>query len=119
MVEYWENFSVHAFENTTQNFFMGTTILLGKFGNEDNRQEREREMRCSCCFTIRRDVRSPLPSLACIIYDKRRRLTKTSFSIYLVWSLGSSCLLAIRLPPRLFWFMTRSLCVLWGVIEVT
>jgi len=38
---------VHAFENTTQNFFQAT--LLEKGGDKGTVQ-------CSACFTIRRDV---------------------------------------------------------------
>jgi len=51
VVEYWEAFSVHAFENTTQNYFLPMTLTVdGK------------EARYSCCFTIRRDV-FDLPSV--------------------------------------------------------
>lgn len=42
---YWENFSLHAFENTTQNFFQAVTLEVGDIS-----------LACSCCFTIRRDV---------------------------------------------------------------
>jgi hypothetical protein len=45
VITYWENFSVHAFENTTQNFFQATTLQIGP-----------KQTACSCCFTIRRDV---------------------------------------------------------------
>ena len=42
---------MHAFENTTQNFFSPTTMLVG-----------DTTVGCSCCFTIRRDV-FDLPSV--------------------------------------------------------
>jgi hypothetical protein len=42
---------VHAFENTTQNFFMPSTVTVG-----------DKQVACSCCFTIRRDV-FDLPSV--------------------------------------------------------
>jgi hypothetical protein len=45
IIAYWENFSLHAFENTTQNFFQPTSLTVGE-GMVD----------CSCCYTIRRDV---------------------------------------------------------------
>jgi hypothetical protein len=48
VISYWENFSVHAFENTTQNFFQ--TTLLEKGGSD------KETVQCSACFTIRRDV---------------------------------------------------------------
>ncbi|WVQ83385.1 hypothetical protein IAT38_005526 [Cryptococcus sp. DSM 104549] len=51
VVTYWENFSVHAFENTTQNFFQPIS-LVGATGLSQ----------CTCCFTIRRDV-FDLPSV--------------------------------------------------------
>jgi hypothetical protein len=51
VIAYWENFSVHAFENTTQNFFMPSTVTVG-----------DKQVACSCCFTIRRDV-FDLPSV--------------------------------------------------------
>jgi hypothetical protein len=50
IIAYWENFSLHAFENTTQNFFQPTSLTVGE-GMVD----------CSCCYTIRRDV-----SLSCV-----------------------------------------------------
>ena len=49
VVTYWESFSVHAFENTTQNFFSPMTLLNGNNGGGE-------AVKCSCCFTIRRDV---------------------------------------------------------------
>jgi hypothetical protein len=49
VITYWENFSVHAFENTTQNFFQATTLQIGG-----------KQTACSCCFTIRRDVSGPV-----------------------------------------------------------
>lgn len=52
IIGYWENFSVHAFENTTQNFFQ-TTSLVSPDGATKT---------CSCCYTIRRDV-FDLPSV--------------------------------------------------------
>ncbi|ORX38878.1 hypothetical protein BD324DRAFT_295567 [Kockovaella imperatae] len=51
VISYWENFSVHAFENTTQNFFQPTTLSVNGVS-----------VPCSCCFTIRRDV-FDLPSV--------------------------------------------------------
>jgi hypothetical protein len=44
-IDYWENYSVHAFENTTQNFFQATTLETAKGS-----------IPCAACFTIRRDV---------------------------------------------------------------
>lgn len=46
VVSYWEGFSTHAFENTTQNFFQSISLALD--AGEVNP--------CTCCFTIRRDV---------------------------------------------------------------
>jgi hypothetical protein len=46
VVSYWEGFSVHAFENTTQHFFMRSVIMLPD----------QKPLSCTCCFTIRRDV---------------------------------------------------------------
>lgn len=51
IIAYWENFSLHAFENTTQNFFQPTSLSVGE-GMVD----------CSCCYTIRRDVSFSCPS---------------------------------------------------------
>ncbi|WWD21442.1 hypothetical protein CI109_105927 [Kwoniella shandongensis] len=53
VVSYWENFSVHAFENTTQNFFQPITLSVGAAGAQ---------LSCTCCFTIRRDF-FDLPSV--------------------------------------------------------
>jgi PAS domain-containing protein len=53
VIAYWENFSVHAFENTTQNFFQPTSL----------QQITDEVVQCSACFTIRRDVS---PSLSWI-----------------------------------------------------
>ncbi|KAK8847352.1 hypothetical protein IAR55_005209 [Kwoniella newhampshirensis] len=53
VVSYWENFSVHAFENTTQNFFQPITLAVGTSGAT---------LACTCCFTIRRDF-FDLPSV--------------------------------------------------------
>jgi len=44
-IDYWENYSVHAFENTTQNFFQATALETDKG-----------TIPCAACFTIRRDV---------------------------------------------------------------
>ena len=61
IITYWENFSLHAFENTTQNFFQPTSLVLG-----------EGAIDCSCCYTIRRDVslffRSFLPSCFLVLF---------------------------------------------------
>ncbi|WVN89496.1 uncharacterized protein L203_104721 [Cryptococcus depauperatus CBS 7841] len=54
VVSYWENFSVHAFENTTQNFFQPVLLDIECKGQGD--------LECTCCFTIRRDV-FDLPSV--------------------------------------------------------
>lgn len=51
VVPYWESFAVHAFENTSQNFFQQASLAVGG-----------RSISCSCCFTIRRDV-FDLPSV--------------------------------------------------------
>ncbi|WWC67863.1 uncharacterized protein I206_101780 [Kwoniella pini CBS 10737] len=51
VVSYWENFSVHAFENTTQNFFQ--PVGLSKPNTT---------LKCTGCITIRRDV-FDLPSV--------------------------------------------------------
>ncbi|WWC86981.1 uncharacterized protein L201_001862 [Kwoniella dendrophila CBS 6074] len=51
VVTYWENFSVHAFENTTQNFFQ--PVGLSKVNSM---------LSCTGCITIRRDV-FDLPSI--------------------------------------------------------
>lgn len=48
---YWENFALHAFENSSQNFFQATTLETPKG-----------PVPCAGCFTIRRDV-FDLPSL--------------------------------------------------------
>ena len=45
VVPYWEAFAVHAFENTSQNFFQQASLAVGG-----------RSISCSCCFTLRRDV---------------------------------------------------------------
>ncbi|KAL1406276.1 Transcriptional regulator of nonfermentable carbon utilization [Vanrija albida] len=50
-IDYWENFAVHAFENTTQNFFQATTLVNGA-----------KSTPCAACYTIRRDV-FDLPSV--------------------------------------------------------
>lgn len=101
IITYWENFSLHAFENTTQNFFQPTSLTIGE-GMVD----------CSCCYTIRRDV-----SLSCVFTSFRSTLHRSLFlrsptviypswpssscagfwadcrsSIYLLSLLGSSCL---------------------------
>ncbi|KIR26517.1 hypothetical protein I309_04677 [Cryptococcus deuterogattii LA55] len=52
VVSYWEGFSTHAFENTTQNFFQPISLALNAGGVNP----------CTCCFTIRRDV-FDLPSV--------------------------------------------------------
>ncbi|EIW71326.1 hypothetical protein TREMEDRAFT_71132 [Tremella mesenterica DSM 1558] len=51
VVEYFESFAVHAFENTTQNFFQQVSLVVGG-----------RQVGCTCCLTIRRDV-FDLPSV--------------------------------------------------------
>lgn len=51
VIDYWENFAEHAFENTTQNFFQATTLETAKGS-----------VPCAACFTIRRDV-FDLPSV--------------------------------------------------------
>lgn len=57
VITYWENFSVHAFENTTQNFFQPTKLSLANRGGGE-----QGHVACSACFTIRRDV-FDLPSV--------------------------------------------------------
>ena len=46
MIEYWENFASHAFENTTQSVFSHCVLL--KPGGEP--------IPCTFCFSIRRDI---------------------------------------------------------------
>ena len=46
MIEYWENFASHAFENTTQSVFSHCALL--KPGGEP--------IPCTFCFSIRRDI---------------------------------------------------------------
>ncbi|ORY31039.1 hypothetical protein BCR39DRAFT_564755 [Naematelia encephala] len=67
VVEYWENFSVHAFENTTQNFFMSLGLVnpdsrQGGYAGGQGENGLGMDIKCSCCFTIRRDV-FDLPSV--------------------------------------------------------
>lgn len=52
MVEYWENFANHAFENTTQSVY-SHCVLLKPSGAP---------VPCTFCFSIRRDIMD-LPSL--------------------------------------------------------
>ncbi|OCF37389.1 hypothetical protein I317_04504 [Kwoniella heveanensis CBS 569] len=51
VITYWENFSVHAFENTTQNFFQRVGFTKGP-----------NVLNCTACCTIRRDF-FDLPSV--------------------------------------------------------
>ncbi|WRT64838.1 uncharacterized protein IL334_001774 [Kwoniella shivajii] len=51
VVSYWENFSVHAFENTTQNFFQPVGLI-----------KPNSVLNCTGCVTIRRNV-FDLPSV--------------------------------------------------------
>ncbi|WVQ97975.1 hypothetical protein IAU59_005095 [Kwoniella sp. CBS 9459] len=51
VISYWENFSVHAFENTTQNFFQRIGFTRGP-----------NVLNCTACCTIRRDF-FDLPSV--------------------------------------------------------
>ena len=46
VIEYWENFASHAFENTTQSVFSHCVLL--KPGGEP--------IPCTFCFSIRRDI---------------------------------------------------------------
>lgn len=63
VVSYWEGFSTHAFENTTQNFFQSISLALNTGGVNP----------CTCCFTIRRDVSllpvNPQPRFLCAATD--------------------------------------------------
>ena len=52
VIEYWENFASHAFENTTQSVFSHCVLL--KPGGEP--------IPCTFCFSIRRD-RFDMPSV--------------------------------------------------------
>jgi len=52
VVEYWENFAKHAFENTTQSVY-SHCVLLKPSGAP---------VPCTFCFSIRRDIMD-LPSL--------------------------------------------------------
>lgn len=52
VVEYWENFASHAFENSTQSVY-SQCVLLKPSGEP---------VACSFCFTIRRDM-FDLPNL--------------------------------------------------------
>lgn len=52
MVEYWENFANHAFENTTQSVY-SHCVLLKSSGAP---------VPCTFCFSIKRDIMD-LPSL--------------------------------------------------------
>lgn len=52
VVEYWENFANHAFENTTQSVY-SHCVLLKPSGAP---------VPCTFCFSIRRDIMD-LPSL--------------------------------------------------------
>ena len=52
MVEYWENFANHAFENTTQSVY-SHCVLLKPSGAP---------VPCTFCFSIKRDIMD-LPSL--------------------------------------------------------
>ncbi|KAK1921510.1 hypothetical protein DB88DRAFT_442679 [Papiliotrema laurentii] len=58
VIAYWENFSNHAFENTTQNFFQPTMLKAGGGGDD----KASNTVQCSACYTIRRDV-FDLPSV--------------------------------------------------------
>ncbi|WWD07761.1 hypothetical protein V865_005865 [Kwoniella europaea PYCC6329] len=55
VVAYWENFSVHAFENTTQNFFQPVGLTKSNPNGGIT-------LDCTGCITIRRDV-FDLPSV--------------------------------------------------------
>ncbi|TYJ53591.1 hypothetical protein B9479_005796 [Cryptococcus floricola] len=80
VVSYWENFSVHAFENTTQNFFQPISLSTSPdaaFNSNPNYNQNQEAggmgmgmgvgagaglLGCTCCLTIRRDV-FDLPSV--------------------------------------------------------
>ncbi|KZT26684.1 hypothetical protein NEOLEDRAFT_1062401 [Neolentinus lepideus HHB14362 ss-1] len=65
VVEYWENFASHAFENTTQSVY-SHCVLLKPSGAP---------VPCTFCFTIRRDI-FDLPSLVigmCLFVSQWRR----------------------------------------------
>lgn len=67
VVEYWENFANHAFENTTQSVY-SHCVLLKPSGAP---------VPCTFCFSIRRDIMD-LPSL--VIGASRRHLRLSSAS---------------------------------------
>lgn len=52
VVEYWENFANHAFENTTQSVYSHCVLL----------KPNGAPVPCTFCFSIRRDIMD-LPSL--------------------------------------------------------
>ncbi|WVQ76100.1 hypothetical protein IAR50_005740 [Cryptococcus sp. DSM 104548] len=64
VVSYWENFSVHAFENTTQNFFQPISLSTSPDASSSNPNNlnSSSNLGCTCCLTIRRDV-FDLPSV--------------------------------------------------------
>lgn len=68
VVEYWENFANHAFENTTQSVY-SHCVLLKPSGAP---------VPCTFCFSIRRDIMD-LPSL--VIGASRRLLVVARWSL--------------------------------------
>jgi hypothetical protein len=65
VIAYWENFSNHAFENTTQNFFQPTMLKAGGGGDD----KASNTVQCSACYTIRRDVSVVLQCWGCAVTD--------------------------------------------------
>lgn len=46
IVEYWEKFALHAFENTAQSIMMQVTLKTST----------GKSVKCAACFSIKRDV---------------------------------------------------------------